>query len=348
MVAIVKMEINNPYPSYTELYLHELDRLRFGVLFYEEGTLKNLENYTVTAKMTIDDVIITDNLDVEVYTGENTDYDNKLLIVNLFDYDLFAGDIKIEFELGVENNDEDSLLHPIRPLIIKATPSIFDNASVIPESRGTVADMLQLYPFLQRIATTGIENTDIKNNAVIWDKLSVSLQTMLNDYDERIDGKLDDGIGTVKTTNIDDNQVTYEKLSTALQDKIDNIATNPLFVENKGSLSASASLDSAEYCTIGGVYQFIALPPLSSAIGVGGGTLCELRYVNGYQVITVTDTQQIFARKINSISPSFNADSWIELIDPSDINTRISTLESTVGAVDSALQAIIDGGASNE
>lgn len=132
--------------------------------------------------------------------------------------------------------------------------------------------------------------------------------------------------------------VSYSDLSTELQDIIDTVPEDPMFIRNKGSLSIPSALDSGDFCTNGGVLKFTAVPPLSSSIGIGGVTFCEIRYINSYQYVFAPSTQQIFARKVNSVEPTFNAESWVEIVNP-----RITSLENTVGTLNTTLENALNG-----
>lgn len=161
--------------------------------------------------------------------------------------------------------------------------------------------------------------------------------------------KLDDEPSSVKTLNITDsavtaakvadNAITYNKLSTALQDVVDTVPDIPLYVDPLGTLTASDSFNSGDFCTLGGVYPFIASGALATAIGVDSNTSCELRYVNGYQIVTQTDTQQIFSRRITRVAPTFQADSWAEIINPA-----ITALQTTIGTLNTQLENALNGG----
>ncbi len=162
--------------------------------------------------------------------------------------------------------------------------------------------------------------------------------------------KLDDLPSSVKSANIADSAVvtakiadeavSYQKLSASLKTEIDKIPDVPVYAEYEGTLSAANALDSGDYCTLGGLHQFTIAGVLAIAVGIGAVKPCELRYVNGYQIITQTDTQQIYARKITRVAPTFQADSWAEVITPA-----VTALQNTVGTLNTQLENTLNGGA---
>ncbi len=143
----------------------------------------------------------------------------------------------------------------------------------------------------------------------------------------------------VTTAKIADANVTYDKLSTALQDVVDTVPENPMAVNFLGTLAAADVFDSGGYCTRLGAFQFTASGALAAAIGVESGAPCEIRYINGYQVVTQTDTQQIFSRRITHVAPGFQAGSWSQVIHPA-----ITSLQTTVGTLNSQLESALNGG----
>ncbi|MBR1731845.1 MAG: hypothetical protein IJ725_05380, partial [Ruminococcus sp.] len=165
-----------------------------------------------------------------------------------------------------------------------------------------------------------------------------------------IAGKLNNSNASVSSSNIADNAVTtakiadssvsYDKLSTSLQDKVDAIPDISMYVEYLGTLSSADAFNSGDYCTLGGVHQFRAAGALATAIGVEADTDLELRYVNGYQVITQTDTQQVYSRKITRVALTFAADNWSEVTSPA-----VTALQTTVGTLNTQLENALNGGA---
>lgn len=176
----------------------------------------------------------------------------------------------------------------------------------------------------------------ISDEAVTLDKLDESVYTDTPaNGDERLltaggaytalGNKISNSNGSVTTSNIADENVTYAKLSSELQSTIDSVPETPLGYTRLGDLITATALDSATYCNVSGFYQFTAVSSLAASIGVNSGTKCELRYVNGYQVVTATATQEKYVRKVNSVAPTFSASSWGKVID----NIETGTISST-------------------
>ena len=327
----------NPYPASTEFYKHKLDEKRIEFFFTRNGQPFDLwlgqsghptehEAYEVVGAVTINNKIIAEELtpiqtsDPDLGTGISLD---------LKDYKLFAGLMKVEFKFTDVNNSTNNVTYPISPIKINITPSILDNASATPESVGSVADMLRLYPTLNSIVNDGVQTSYIADNAITTAKIADSSVTT---------AKI--ATSAVTTPKIADEAVSYGKLSTALQDVIDVVPDTPMYIDLIGTLTAADAFDSGDYCNLGGVFQFTASGALATAIGVTADSDCELRYVNGYQLVTQTDTQQIFIREITRVAPSFQAGSWSEVIHPA-----ITSLQNTVGTLNTQLENALNGGA---
>lgn len=195
----------------------------------------------------------------------------------------------------------------------------------------------------ERIAADETQIRGNTQNITASQSAIVSLTAALN-------GKLDDAPSSVKTSNITDSAVTtskiadssvsYQKLSTSLQTIVDRVPEIPVYAVYEGTLSAADALDSGDYCTLGAVHQFTIAGLLAAAVGIGAAKPCEFRYINGYQIITQTDTQQIYARQITRVAPTFQAESWAEVLSPA-----ITSLQNTVGTLNTQLENALNGGA---
>ena len=160
MAREIIFDMLNPYPTPVEFYKHELDgdvvyvyftknSVPFSVNIDEQGG-----DYTAVVAITIDDIIITEELQpTGVYNAGRDIYGIGL---DFSDYDLFAGLMKVEFKISPNASPTTNYV-PIIPLMINITPSILDNASATPESIGSVADMLRLYPDLESLANVSDE-----------------------------------------------------------------------------------------------------------------------------------------------------------------------------------------------
>ncbi|MCR5653121.1 MAG: hypothetical protein K6F88_04900 [Ruminococcus sp.] len=219
-----------------------------------------------------------------------------------------------------------------------------------------------------KLAINSVTSPKIDIGAVITEKIGSGAVTTDKIADNAVTAaKLaDNTVSTAKLKNnavttekIADGNVTYDKLSESLQGIIDTVPQNPMYVNTLGTLSAADAFDSGDYCTCGGVYQFTASGALASAIGAESGSACQLRYINGYQVITQTDTQQVFLRQITRVAPTFRAESWTEVINPAitslqnksaerDINDNLEAalagLTSTKEQLNTALENTLNGG----
>lgn len=216
------------------------------------------------------------------------------------------------------------------------------------ESAGTLTETLEALKgtYDSVAARLTADETQINANAgniTTNQSAIVSLAATLNN-------KLDDEPSSVKTLNITDSSVTtakiadeavtYAKLSTSLQDIVDCVPEVPFYAVYHGTLTAANAFDSGDFCTLGGVHQFVIDGALAAAVGTEAEKPCELRYINGYHVIIQTDTQQVFSRLITRVAPTFQAGSWSEVINPA-----IITLQTTVGTLNTQLENALNGGA---
>lgn len=183
MAREIIFDMLNPYPTPVEFYKHELDddvvyvyftknSVPFSVNIDEQGG-----DYTAVVAITIDDIIITEELQPRsVYNAGRDIYGIGL---DFSDYDLFAGLMKVEFKISPNASPTTNYV-PIIPLMINITPSILDDASATPESIGSVADMLQLYPDLKSIVDNGVSTEQIAEGAVTLPKLGSDVASLVN------------------------------------------------------------------------------------------------------------------------------------------------------------------------
>ena len=179
MLEKVIVELNNPYPIYTEHFLHELDDYAVDVYFTKNGQPFDLllmeegGDFSVKIAMTISDVIVTDDVAFE-QTSDNKGVRMWLTTNVNLDYEIFAGLMKVEIKITDTSTTPDTVFYPICPLLVNVKPSILDNATIDEHSEGTVADLMRLYPDLNSLVTNGVG----------YDDLATALKN-------KIDGKLD-------------------------------------------------------------------------------------------------------------------------------------------------------------
>ena len=256
-----------------------------------------------------------------------------------------------------------------------------DEANIAANTRNITANQSAIVSLTAAInnklnnAPNSVSSSNIADNAVTTDKIAGAAVTTSKLANSAVTaGKIVNGavttekiadlaVGTTKLMNnsvtsaklagasvtadkLADHSVSYSKLSTALQDIVDNVPDIPMFVVNYGTVSAANFFNAGDYCTLGGVYQFYAVDALASEIGVSECSYCELRYINGYQVVTQTVTHQIFKRRISRVAPTFQADDWVEVISPAvtSLQTTVSNLQTTVGTLNSQLENTLGGG----
>ena len=338
MDRIITVEMYDAFPEYYNFYIHKLSSDGINIYFTENGSPFSVPMddsvtpyYDVTCAVTINDIII----DEEMEPDHGVIFDDGTYGIHLrFDsYELFKGLMKIEVK--IKSHGVDYYQYPVAPIMINVNPSIIDNASASPESVGSVSDMLQLYPTLSDWVENGVDS--IESGAVGTNEIDDEAVTTAKIADEAVTtDKLDDD--AVTTAKIADENVTYEKLDLTLQDKMDVIPDAPMEIVNKGSLSTANTFNSSAYCNASTFYKFTISNDLATQVGITSGKACEMRFVNSYQIITQTDTQQIFSRKVNSVAPSFSADSWNEIINPA-----ITALQNTIGTLNTQLENALNG-----
>ena len=96
------------------------------------------------------------------------------------------------------------------------------------------------------------------------------------------------------------------------------------------------SVDSAEYTDEYTEFIFRTGKPLCDNLGVAEGTLCELRFVDSFQVIKSTESQDLFIRSIHQTSPSWDASEWFASRD----RARIGAAESDIANIGADIQLI--------
>lgn len=135
-------------------------------------------------------------------------------------------------------------------------------ANLLTNTSGSVAT--------SNLASGAVETSKIADNAVTYDKLSSTLQAVINDIP---------------------------------QDDI-------LYRRYMNTISTSGTFNSSTYCLVNCFYQFTADGDFAAEIGVDDGDECEMRYVGGYQVVTKIATQEVILRQVYRVAPIFSAGEW--------------------------------------
>lgn len=206
----IVVEINSKYPSYEEIHSHEMNRYDFAEVYFTlDGQPYDVDledqYYDLTANITVDNILIAQDQRFLPATDGN----RKGALITLATTNAFtipAGVLRFEFRIfnNTPGNMPGQVICPICPLTVKVHRSILDTAVVLPDSIGSIAQLINELPALNALLNrlSAAESNIVSNHdniAAVHDSLS---------------GKLDNSAGAVKETNIDDGAVTSTKIAT--------------------------------------------------------------------------------------------------------------------------------------
>ncbi|MBQ7505306.1 MAG: hypothetical protein IJP94_08895 [Clostridia bacterium] len=153
MTENIYHEINNPYPTYIDFYMHEFDRYTLNIYFMKEGSAFDVDvsdegSYEATFSITIDKIIVCDNISA----GATEDSKGIKIDFRSSNFKLIPGLMKIEISIKEKSasNNQDSAAEtqkticPICPINIKVKASILDESSGTLESVGSISELLSM------------------------------------------------------------------------------------------------------------------------------------------------------------------------------------------------------------
>jgi hypothetical protein len=259
---MIDININSSYPHTDEVYTNVLNKggsKKINIAFFDDDIPLDLSSANVTATFVTNGFLIAE--DIEVSKVENTDNIVTLDISSSRAYTLIPGKMLVEFKF-TKNNEE---LYPATAMCIYVKSSIRDNAKILPESIGTVAEIIKeiikarkdfndldarLNDIDDRIVEAVIPDKAVTRNkiadkAVSGDKIAVGTITSSNI-----------GVGQVQEANIDGGAVTNNKLATnsvstlKIQDEAvteDKLADNAVTTDkiSDGSVNTNKLADGA-------------------------------------------------------------------------------------------------------
>lgn len=214
MPNILIIDIDNPYSVQTILYSHEANVKHFvNVAFQREGNIIDVTNgYTVTADLVCDNILIVQDVAVNETTIQGTPCAQLNIAPADGSFTVPAGRLQIDFALT--NTSDNSVIHPVAPLIVRVMPAPAEHAQINENSLGSYAEVVR------EIADARGEETTLGDRI---DRIDGDVATISN-------GQLPDGrymlfaeygaVGTdliangaVNTSKLTNGAVTSEKLA---------------------------------------------------------------------------------------------------------------------------------------
>lgn len=214
MPNILIIDIDNPYSVQTILYSHEANVKHFvNVAFQREGNIIDVTNgYTITADLVCDNILIAQDVAVNETTIQGTPCAQLNIAPADGSFTVPAGRLQIDFALT--NTSDNSVIHPVAPLIVRVMPAPAEHAQINVNSLGSYAEVVR------EIADARGEETTLGDRI---DRIDGDVATLSN-------GQLPDGrymlfaeygaVGTdliangaVNTSKLTNGAVTSEKLA---------------------------------------------------------------------------------------------------------------------------------------
>lgn len=214
MPNILIIDIDNPYSVQTILYSHEANVKHFvNVAFQREGNIIDVTNgYTITADLVCDNILIVQDVAVNETTIQGTPCAQLNIAPADGSFTVPAGRLQIDFALT--NTSDNSVIHPVAPLIVRVMPAPAEHAQINVNSLGSYAEVVR------EIADARGDETTLGDRI---DRIDGDVATLSN-------GQLPDGrymlfaeygaVGTdliangaVNTSKLTNGAVTSEKLA---------------------------------------------------------------------------------------------------------------------------------------
>lgn len=213
----VQFEITDLQPTFLDYIQSQKDEntRTFNIQFLFEGEVLSLSGCTATATVTINNIMIEQELACAV--NETNNY--VTVAVNA----PYSGVMAVQVTLASGN---DILTMP-RPLYIRVTQDIAETAQIDDNTHGSFAEIV----------------TEVANARGEYATLA-----------QAIAAKLDAAPGAVKTANIDDGAVTEEKLSFQTREKL-RFVTPEMYTAETDAEKITAAIDSGLPVLLTGTYN---------------------------------------------------------------------------------------------
>lgn len=266
---MIDININSSYPHTDEVYTNVLNKggsKKINIAFFDDDIPLDLSNMDVTATFVTNDFLIAE--DIEVSKADNSNNIVILDITSTSAYTLIPGKMLVEFKF-TKNNEE---LYPATAMCIYVKSSIRDNAKILPESIGTVAEIIKevikarkdfddldarLNDIDGRIVEAVIPDKAVTRNkiadkAVSGDKIDTgTIQSSNIGTGQVKTGNIDGGAVTnkkldkdsVSTEKIQDGAVTLNKLGTDAHTAINNKLQYQRLVKNTGGVPTALQVE---------------------------------------------------------------------------------------------------------
>ncbi|MEE3428581.1 MAG: hypothetical protein VZQ55_06410 [Ruminococcus sp.] len=266
---MIDININSSYPHTDEVYTNVLNKggsKKINIAFFDDDIPLDLSSANVTATFVTNGFLIAE--DIEVSKADNS---NNIVILDITSnsaYTLIPGKMLVEFKF----TKDDKELYPATAMCIYVKSSIRDNAKILPESIGTVAEIIKevikarkdfndldarLNDMDDRIVEAVIPDKAVTRNkiadkAVSGDKIDTgTIQSSNIGTGQVKTGNIDGGavtnkkLGTdsVSTDKIQGGAVTFDKLGTDAQTVINNKLSYQRLVKNTGGVPTALQVE---------------------------------------------------------------------------------------------------------
>ena len=266
---MIDININSSYPHTDEVYTNVLNKggsKKINIAFFDDDIPLDLSSANVTATFVTNGFLIAE--DIEVSKAGNS---NNIVILDITSnsaYTLIPGKMLVEFKFTKDNEE----LYPATAMCIYVKSSIRDNAKILPESIGTIAEIIKeiikarkdfndldarLNDIDDRIVEAVIPDKAVTRNkiadkAVSGDKIDTGTIQSSNIGTGQVKaGNIDGGAVTnsklgknsVSTEKIQDGAVPFAKLGTDAQASINNKLPYQRLVKNTGGVPTALQVE---------------------------------------------------------------------------------------------------------
>lgn len=258
-----KIDLANPKPpgAVQSFNLNNYDAINCCFTIYDKGEYIHWgSNYQVSASVTINNLLVDDNIAGVIDPEEGNDI---IFCLDKKNLNLFPGIMAIQ--ISIKNvGDTADVFTPPHPVYVRVTADISESAEVSPESIGNLKNAIDRIENIEQNEDNKLDDENnvigtnhIQNGAVTGEKLSdeykagvtEEIEEAIDDYydtniaatlstqstaltnhstrlstvEQELDGKLDDASNAVQTNHIQNGAITADKLAQSVQNSIDEI-----------------------------------------------------------------------------------------------------------------------------